>query len=156
MECEICGKAIERALRVKIEGTIMRVCESCARFGQQVEEKRFIPRTAFRRPMGGVVTTIPREEAALDLLDDYPGIIRRERERRGLTQEQLGRLVNERESVIVRIESGKMKPDEKLIRKLEQALRVKITGKVEGEKVSAPKPSKTELTLGDVVEIKKK
>ncbi len=156
MECEICGKTIERAIPVRIEGTIMKVCGSCARFGVQVEEKKVFTRSIFRKPSIGIVTTAAGETAEAELFDDYPSIVKAARERKGLTQEQLGKLINERESVIIRIEGGKMKPYTKLVHKLEQALGVEITGKVEGEKVSAPKPAKKELTLGDVVEIKKK
>ncbi|MFQ5815116.1 MAG: multiprotein bridging factor aMBF1 [Candidatus Hydrothermarchaeaceae archaeon] len=157
MECEICGRTVVKRFPVEIEGSVMRVCGSCARFGKRVKERKTIAHTSTRHPPSRTRrSTAGRDFVESELLDQYQSMIRAARERMGMTQEQLGKLISERESVINRIEGGKMKPDAKLIHKLERTLGVKITGKMEIEKIPAKRPVKRELTLGDVVKIKKK
>ncbi len=60
------------------------------------------------------------------IVPDYASIIRKARESLGLTQEQLGRLINEKPSVIRRIESGAMVPTPVIARKLERALKIRL------------------------------
>jgi len=67
---------------------------------------------------------IPGEEYELD--QEYGRIVRGARERLNLTQEQLARLVSEKASVISAIERGRLKPDFRIARKLEHALRARI------------------------------
>ncbi|MEE9612690.1 MAG: multiprotein bridging factor aMBF1 [Desulfatiglandales bacterium] len=157
MECELCGRDVENRLSMKIEGTVMEVCSGCARYGEKTKDKKTAPHApSWQRPMRKTAGAPPKDFTTTELFDDYPTIIREARERKGLTQEKLGKLLNERVSVINRIESGKMRPAEKLIRKLEDTLNVKIAGKVESEKVSSQSTAKKDLTLGDIVEIKRK
>ena len=39
MICELCGKDVPRLHKVVIEGVIMNVCDECAKFGKEAEEK---------------------------------------------------------------------------------------------------------------------
>ncbi|RMF89830.1 MAG: TIGR00270 family protein [Methanobacteriota archaeon] len=129
MNCEICGREIAKEpVSVKIEGTLMRVCRSCARLGEEVRS-RTAPTSGAgpsRRPVhtGG-------SEKTIDVVEGYDRLIRREREKLGLTQEQLGAKINEKGSVIARLESGHMKPDIKTARKLERLFRVRILEELE-------------------------
>ncbi len=83
-----------------------------------------------------------------------------------MTQPAFGKLVNEKESVILRMESGKMVPDLKTARKLERALKLKLVlepaevkaaasaGSKKAAAAGAEKKGKVGLTLGDVVKVK--
>jgi putative transcription factor len=62
----------------------------------------------------------------LELKEDYHKIIKQTREKLGLSQEALGRKINEKPSVIKLLESGKLKPDNVLARKLEHFLKVQL------------------------------
>jgi putative transcription factor len=62
----------------------------------------------------------------LELKEDYYKVIKQAREKLGLSQEALGRKINEKPSVIKLLESGKLKPDNMLARKLEHALKVQL------------------------------
>ncbi len=53
-------------------------------------------------------------------------MVKQAREKRGLTQEQLGRAINVKASVISHVESGKMKPDLVLARTLGRYLKVDL------------------------------
>jgi putative transcription factor len=67
----------------------------------------------------------------VELVDDYSSKVRKNRERLGLTQDQLGAKINEKGSVISRIESGHMEPDLKMAKKLERFLGVTFLEEME-------------------------
>jgi putative transcription factor len=156
MRCEVCGRAIRgKPVEVMIEGTQMKTCPRCARFGRrQVSgEERGGPPGA-PRPKRSIPYS--REEKVIEFVDDVHLVIRRGRESMGLTREDLGRKLNEKVSVINRLESGRMVPDKKLARKLERTLGIKLLTEVEEEKVETAGYGGGGLTLGDFVKIKKK
>jgi uncharacterized protein (TIGR00270 family) len=68
-----------------------------------------------------------------------------------LTQEQLAKKLNEKSSVIKRIEEG-WEPPPTLIRKIEKFFNIKLTEEIE-EKPLNKKTEKKKLTIGDVVEV---
>ena len=65
-------------------------------------------------------------ELEFDIDPDYTLIVRHAREKLGLTQEALGRMINVKPSVISHIETGKMKPDMILARTLMHHLKVSL------------------------------
>ncbi|MDG7022531.1 MAG: helix-turn-helix domain-containing protein, partial [Nitrososphaerota archaeon] len=70
---------------------------------------------------------VPRvDEAEYDVDPDYNLMIKQARERMGLSQEQLGSLLNEKPSVIRMVESKKLKPDMTLTRKLNHELKINL------------------------------
>lgn len=62
----------------------------------------------------------------LEIDPDYNVIVKQAREKMGLTQEALGRAINEKSSVISHVESKTLKPDPILARKLMHHLRVNL------------------------------
>ncbi len=84
---------------------------------------------------------------------DFPTIIREVRESLKLTHDQLAKKINEKVSVIERIEHG-MKPDTKLRKKLEHALGIDLS--YEEDKVQMRQQKSEEYTLGDAAEIRHK
>jgi putative transcription factor len=71
----------------------------------------------------------------MELTTDYPKIIKSARELLGLSQEELAQKINEKTSVISHLETGSMKPDDALARKLEHYLKIQLfvpTEEIEG------------------------
>lgn len=68
-----------------------------------------------------------------------------------MTREDLGRVMNEKVSVIARLESGTMVPNTKLARKIENILGIKILEVHEGGKVSSSSSSSGGMTIGDLM-----
>ncbi len=68
----------------------------------------------------------PRIEPEYDVDPDYSLKIRQAREKQGLSQDQLGMLLNEKPSVIKMVESKKLKPDIALTRKLMHQLKINL------------------------------
>lgn len=65
-------------------------------------------------------------ESDFDLDPDYHLKIRQTREAMGISQEDLGRLINEKPSVISLLETRKLRPDAILTRKLMHHLKVNL------------------------------
>jgi putative transcription factor len=124
LTCEVCGAKIGGPPdRVEIDGAFLWVCPSCARRGT--------PLAATPRTFGGPVLrprSIARGQSApeLEIDPEYPSIVRHAREKMGLTQEQLGRTINVKPSVIRHVETAKMRPDILLARKLMHQLKVNL------------------------------
>lgn len=168
MNCEICGKPIEgRPIRTKIDGSVLEVCKECSKFGRVQKdtplERKFVSRNKKgnpqKRPQANRqnVQRRRREEPMDELVEDYNLLIRKARESKGWTREELGAKMYEKVSVINRIESGKMEPDIKLAKKFEKTLGITIIEKydemdLESFKSSASGPN----TLGSIVKIKRK
>jgi len=161
LSCEVCGRRIRGSpVKVVIEGAIMNVCEECARFGvtpatwsrssrktPQIvsQERKEIVRKKATKP-----ASIEVEE---ELVEGYGNLIRDAREKMGLSQEELAKLVKEKLSVIKRVEAGKMEPPRQLAVKLEKVLKIKLYS---SEMAVSPSTAtgKRKLTLGDVVQLK--
>jgi putative transcription factor len=95
-------------------------------------------------------------EETLEIVEDFGSRVRRAREEFGLSQEDLGRKLNEKVSILRKIESGKMTPDHRLAEKLEHALKIKLLVPFSEPKVSPRVLSRPpETTLGDIANLKK-
>jgi putative transcription factor len=165
LNCELCGSGIRgEPQAVNIDGGIFRVCNSCARLGTPARVPGR-PSHSFSRSGGygssrfGRPTSSPSgasssassrygsrsgnsppaasfEDQEVELTSDYPKIIKGARELLGLSQEELGMKINEKTSVISHLETGSMKPDDALARKLEHFLKIQLfipTEEIEGE-----------------------
>jgi putative transcription factor len=67
----------------------------------------------------------------MELRSDYAKVIKAARELQGLSQEEIGRKINEKPSVIGHLETGSLKPDDALVRKLEHFLKIQLFVPVE-------------------------
>ncbi|MHA1755091.1 MAG: multiprotein bridging factor aMBF1 [Candidatus Odinarchaeia archaeon] len=158
MQCEICGKKIDKGVYANIDGAILNVCSECSKFGQIVEKPRNIVKKKIKKPPVHRVTRIKRDsEITIEyqLKTNFNNIIKTAREKKKLKQEELALILKEKPSLISKIETGKMEPDLKLIKKLEKFLEIELTEPIQegGSKLYA---KKEELTLGDIIQIKKK
>ncbi|GAB4317175.1 MAG: multiprotein bridging factor aMBF1 [Methanobacteriaceae archaeon] len=152
MRCEICGKnIIGKPMRTKIEGSVMYACNECAKLGKIQREpvKTRKQRIAPRPPR--------KKEPTYEVHEEYNKIVRDAREKKGWSREDLAEKIYEKVSVINRIESGKMIPDVKLAKKLENILKISITEKIEDSESQEFKATNIRgSTIGDIARIKKK
>ena len=164
MECEICGKTVpeHNPIRAKIEGSVMVVCKECSRLGkiQKAPPKpKYVKQTKAKRnaPAKKTRNYSRNDEPSEELIEDFSNEVRRARESKNWSREDLGKKINERVSVITRIETGKMTPDLKLTKKLEKALNVKLLEKVDNVDLNQfINSSSGERTLGNIMKIKRK
>ena len=163
MECEICGKPVpeNNPIRAKIEGSVMVVCKECSKLGKI---QKAPPKPKFRQQPKSKGSQNKRnrnysrrDEPSEELVENFDMEIRKARESKNWSREDLGKKINERVSVITRIETGKMTPDIKLTKKLEKALNIKLLEKTsEVDLNQFISSSSGERTLGNVMKIKRK
>jgi putative transcription factor len=141
MLCEMCGREVDSVTAVRVEGSILRVCAACAKFGQSVAPPG--PATAARTSMEGPLSGGPvqlrfrtrrteerdlfSELPALELSPDWFRRVRQARERLTWTPEELGKRLNEKKSVVLKIEAGTFRPSDALLRKIERLLKIRLT-----------------------------
>jgi|Deesub1362A_J573_1020465.scaffolds.fasta_scaffold02757_4 putative transcription factor len=149
MQCEICGKEVPVLKKIRLGTALLNVCGRCASLGEEVHEvkKEISQRRVVRSP--------PQQLFIEELIPNYPEVIKRAREKRGLSQEDLAKKIKEKVSLIKKIEKGDLTPEDKVIKKLEKELEIKLTEKVEMPIIER-KEVKESLTLGDVVVVRRK
>lgn len=152
MICELCGIDVPRTKKVVVEGSTLNVCSNCAKFGtpahqgkaetdspiiSRLERKKYRPRDVYEKDVDVLV-------------NDYNVRIRRARMKMDISQEDLGKRLNEKWSVINKLETGDIRPDDKLVKKLERALGIKLREKFTPEKMEK-RTTGHALTIGDLI-----
>jgi len=136
----LCGS--DKANRkTKIDGAVLTVCEKCVGFGEEIKPVEV-----------KIVKRIPKLETVDMLKPNFNEIIRNSRSKMNLKQEGLAKKLNEKLSIIKRVEEG-WEPTPSLISKLEKFFNIELTENPEDKKLEK-KTSKERLTIGDVVEIR--
>lgn len=159
--CDMCSSP-EKTYKIEVEGSILNVCEKCASFGKVVSRvKQELPEKK-KKKLEKAAEKLAEEKARKEtetvqlIVPDYSKIIKTAREKTGLKQEELAKRLAEKESIIHKLESGTMKPDIPLARKLEKFLRIKLVEEVEVDEGAADSKAKSSarLTIGDLIRIK--
>jgi putative transcription factor len=140
----------------------MTVCYECAKLGSGYWEPKFLSRAKKdikRQPLSSFLKRKQRSLVTenLELVGDFSQRVRQAREAMELGQEDLGRKIKEKVSVIRKIETGKMVPDLVLAEKLEHALKITLripASEPNVQPVLSSKPHGT--TLGDLIQFKVK
>jgi putative transcription factor len=160
--CELCGRK-PSIYNCEVEGTMMKVCQDFSRFGG-VKGKSNVK----------IVISESKKQVSNEpeyvFVKGYGIIVKNAREKLGLKQEDFAKNINEHKSLIHQVESEHIQPNILLARKLERTLHIKIVDEVKSEKYEAAEDSKTlnstgrlaikpkgeGLTLGDMINIKRK
>ena len=166
MRCEVCGRKIHsEPVTAVIEGAKLTVCPECSKHGKIVIEEEREP-TQLPQKQGQAVPVhfqpkkpvVVKVDTSHEIVEGFDSKIRQARESLGLSHEDLGKKINEKASVLRKIETAKMTPDNALVAKLEHTLKIKLLIPVPEEKIPQEKPSlqNRELTLGDLIKLDKK
>ncbi len=162
MMCELCGKETEKVVTIHIEGTELKVCPECAKFGDERSGGKtktathpHIAQRLERRERRMKTRDVYSQGGSIELAEDYPMRIRKARMAREWKQETLASKINEKKSVITKIESGHMRPPDPLVQKLERVLEVSLKEKVPIMKTDSKTPSSKRMTLADFVKVEK-
>jgi len=145
----MCGEKTA-SVEAMIESTRMKVCSQCARFGKILKE---IPVQATKKEKEKEQHSFVRQqepEIVEALVPDYGHRIRKAREKLGLNQKDFAAKLNEKESVIHKLETGEFHLSLENAKKMERILHINLVTKYEEEKrVYAPGEA-PEMTLGDL------
>ena len=142
MQCEICGKEsnLYRCLIEKIE---MDVCENCSRFGKNFGESSLSKSKLNKKSISTFVI----------VTKDYSKIIKENREKRTLKQEEIASKLNIKESLIHKIENGNIELSIELAKKFEKFFNIKLLEEYK-EEVNLGKIESKEMTIGDLLKEK--
>lgn len=160
----MCGREIYgRPINIKIEGAELDVCPACAKHGQKVvKTKPKVSTTRTRAPVQQSRTTsrpspakIQSRDEGKELVPDYNERIRLARQKMKLTQKDVSIQTKISVQELQSIETGKMRPSDVLIEKLEKFFKISITEEVKAYGVKDQKKGPAYQTLGDIVVIRK-
>ncbi|MGM0372134.1 MAG: multiprotein bridging factor aMBF1 [Halobacteriota archaeon] len=170
VQCEMCGAETASPKTVKIEGAELQVCADCAEFGTEVttqdagstSTKYSTSSTGKSGSSSGGSSSSRSGGRRRDLYDemeelaeDYDTRIRKAREGADLTQEELANEINEKVSLIRKLEHGDILPSDDVQSKLEGYLGIVLTAAAEASDEDWDSGgADSGLTLGDMVERK--
>ncbi|HIQ38769.1 MAG TPA: TIGR00270 family protein [Methanothermococcus okinawensis] len=158
MQCELCGRNVDKLVPVRVEGVEMLVCSDCAKYGvtpKTYSRKPKLGKKSTPRGAGGRKVYRPKRDVfdtLKTIVEDYGEIIREARIRRGMSIEELARKIGMKASTLQKIESGQLEPEEKYIRRLEKELNISLYE--EGGEEYSSHQSKS-FTLGDFIKVRK-
>ncbi len=152
--CEVCGKETENRWITKLENSKVKACSECRNHGKTIRKEKKQKKTKKKKKKRKKPKkTHRKKEKEID--PDYTSKIKKARENKEMTQEELSNEIKESESRIKKIEKGKMTPTREITRKLEKKLDVNLLKDPENIKVNKKRKKKTKkATIGDVIELK--
>ncbi len=156
MQCDLCGKDTNLVIAL-VEGTELQVCEQCAKFGKVIKKVEPEPKRKkkTKKELEKVMKEGPKKERIQVINPDYGSIIKKKRESIGLKQEDFAKKINEKISLIHKVEIGGFEPSIALARKIERFLKVKLIEQYEEEHGKLRKVEVDTLTVGDLIKFKK-
>ena len=175
VQCEMCGTETQSPNTIKVEGAELDVCDECTDFGTEVKTQDASSTstkystgsssgssggtssgaTSGSTGGGGGGSRRDMFDEMDELAQDFDQRIRAGREAAGLSQSELADQLNEKASLIRKLEHGDHLPSDEVQRKLERALEIDLNeGAGDGDTEWEGGSDVGEYTLGDVVERK--
>ncbi len=145
--CQLCGEDSDKLKKTKIEGAVMKVCSSCTDMGDVIEQKE--KKTKKKRK-----TTTYRPKDTEVLANKYGEKIKEAREDRKLSIKELADSLNEKASLIKKVEREDLKPEKALANKLSKELDITLYVNPEVSDHRIESTSDKKATLGDVANVK--
>lgn len=135
----MCGKEVPSTKPVFIERSKLNVCPNCAKFGDEYRGSQrsgssapapsasIIEQRLQRREQRMRTRDIYEGSESSQLIGDYGEAIKEARLAKGMDLEQFAASISEKKGTLAKIESYDLVPNDKLIKKLEKALNIKLT-----------------------------
>ncbi|QFU83693.1 multiprotein bridging factor aMBF1 [Natronorubrum aibiense] len=178
VQCEMCGAETSSPKTIKVEGAKLDVCSNCTDFGTEVKQSSSSSSStkystssssssSSRSSTSGSTTSSSSSSSSSqrrsdmfddmdELATDYDDRVRNARESKGLSQSDLANELNEKASLIRKIERGDTLPSDRVQSKLEKFLEINLnaeSGSADDSEWSGGS-STGSYTLGDVVKRK--
>jgi len=178
VQCEMCGAETSSPKTIKVEGAKLDVCSNCTDFGTEVKQTsssststKYSTGSSSSSSSSGSQSTSSASSSSSggssqrrsdmfddmdELATDYDDRVRNARESKGLSQSELANELNEKASLIRKIERGDTLPSDRVQSKLENFLEINLSAQgSSGEDSEWSGGSSTgSYTLGDVVKRK--
>ena len=141
-ECELCGAKAGDIYVINVEDVELRVCTKCAK------GKKIVAKAVQKNAPKGFAKENKNEEP--QLVENYGSVIHDARESMKLPLKVLAEMINEKETLLLRIEQQRTLPSVALTKKLEKALSIRLA-EPEQQNKNVVISAKKEATLGDFV-----
>ncbi len=160
----MCGSEVDSELfKTDIEGSVLNVCAKCSKYGSVISRVKSVPEVGrMSKKEGehkGTVSAKPIDqegEIVFVIAADYAEKIKRGREKLGLKQDELAKRLNERDSLISKIETGTIEPNMRLARKLEKFFGIKLVEEHKEDNKAVSKDKQGPVTIGDLARLRKR
>ena len=173
-QCEMCGAEKSSLTTTKVEGAELQLCGDCKDFGTEVRtESSGSSSTKYSTSSSGKSSSSSSNSSGSsgssssssrrrrdmfddmeELATDYDQRIRGAREQTGMSQEDLANKLNEKASLIRKLERGDILPSDSVQKKLERELDISLTEGSDDGDAEWEGGGSTTTTLGDVVKRK--
>lgn len=171
-QCEMCGAEKSSLTTTKVEGAELELCDDCSDFGTEVkteststastkystsssdDSSSSSSTSATGNSSGGGGRRRDMFDQMDEITSDYDERIRKARERESLSREDLAEELNEKASLIGKLERGDTLPSDEVKAKLEKRLDVSLSEGSDDKNSDWETDSSMTQTLGDVVERK--
>jgi putative transcription factor len=163
MQCEMCGQDVPVCKKAKVEGLVMQVCSNCMRFGDEVAQKTsgkavtpaVVSQRLERRENRPVFRDVfETQDTGDSMVPDFARKITQARNAKRMTKNEFAIRINEKLSVVHKLERGELNPDDKLMKKLERELGISLKEKIADVKVEK-RAYNQGLTLADFIKKEK-
>tara|TARA_Y100000310_G_scaffold1020_3_gene1455 strand:+ start:3083 stop:3529 length:447 start_codon:yes stop_codon:yes gene_type:complete len=134
-----------------VEGSLLSVCEKCSTFGKVVQLEKPTAKAVFSK-----LRKHPTEELKEIVVENCATLIKEAREKRNMKQEELAAHLQEKTSILQRLETGTLVPSLTLARKIEKQLTIKLVEPyLEKKQTTHVNLHNKKLTIGDLIKVKK-
>ena len=156
MQCELCGRTCD-CKAATVDGVMMMLCPNCVKHGEVIQPTK--APSIVQKPILDRIKKPPVKDIYKDmnkeLVSGWNNLIKKAREKKGLTREELGFKIGERTVTISKIENGDLRPSDKMIEKLEKELGINLVEDVSETSTGlSGSHSGSRLTLGDFIKSK--
>ena len=158
MQCELCGSEHSICHPAIVDGVRMMLCPGCMKHGtgiKVVAERPANSRSILERIKRPKVKDVYKDMDK-ELVSDWTDRIKKAREKKGLSREELGFKIGERTVTISKIENGDLRPSDKVIKKLEEELDIKLVESITPISTDSAVAHADGLTLGDFIKTEEK
>jgi len=148
--CQLCGKDADSLTKTKIEGAKLKVCSSCSDMGEKVETPSSNVKKKKKKSR-----TSTRKRDTKSLANNYGEKVKEAREGKQLSIQELSDELNEKASLLKKIEQEQLKPDKSLAGKLEKKFNIDLYVNPEvSDYDDRDGGDDRKATLGDVADVK--
>lgn len=148
MHCDLCGKA-PQAYKANIEGTVMLVCQSCAKFG------KVLGRVVQQEILAKQKNVVQQAEPSETIVANFAKLIRNKREHLKETHEVFAGKLGIKTSILHKIEADQFTPDLEAAKRFEKILGLKLITLEDTKTDVAVFKAAEGMTLGDFIKVRK-
>lgn len=150
-ECELCGNKTANIYVVDVEGVELHVCAKCAKGKRVISRIEAESGKSAGHGSKKVQAQPKHSEEEAEVIDDYGKVMREAREKMKLPLNALAEMINEKETLLYRVENQKTLPTIGLAKKLEKALNIKLERSIPKVEEAGHGDRKGSATIGEFI-----